>query len=245
MKNNFFLSDELDLQIKCTDSPYLSIISVSSPQIVWQWSTCKPSSSFVSITSPCYHIVLPRAFLMFSLSSSAHVHRHRGPGYCLLIWCQALNITVLTLPHICQDLASQVCLAALPTTWPWSRYAGPTKNVDSCYSDDGGSMPIHKKHVPNVLFRQLLIMGHSPDVGNCCETCVSCSEMDSWYWTGISQKWRRIRTGDQIPQGQPLTVWDDIVSNPFGQALYRSLLQVCKKEKKLRHLLWALTQSVI
>lgn len=66
------------------------------------------------VTVPCHH-------LLFRCLSGQRALMHTGmgvPGYHLLIWCQASNITVLTLPHTRQDLASQACLAAQPPTWP-------------------------------------------------------------------------------------------------------------------------------
>lgn len=78
------------------------------------------------VTVPCHCAVSPSAFPVFIWSTCTHAHRRGGPGGYLPIWCQASNITVLTLPHTCQDLVSQACLAAQPTSWPWSRCAGPT-----------------------------------------------------------------------------------------------------------------------
>lgn len=77
-------------------------------------------------TVPCHCAVSPSAFPVFIWSTRTQAHGRGGPGDDLLIWCQASNITVLTLPHTCQDLVSQACLAAQPTSWPWSRCAGPT-----------------------------------------------------------------------------------------------------------------------
>lgn len=75
------------------------------------------------VTVPCHH-------LLFRCLSGQHALMHTGTEGLettyLLIWCQASNTTVLTLPHTCQDLVSQACLAAQPTSWPWSRCAGPT-----------------------------------------------------------------------------------------------------------------------
>lgn len=134
------MSDELDLQIKRTGSlHHLQFLQypVSSPWIaicIWkQKHTSKKNLHPMPLSSlsapwdcPVSLCLSPSAFLVFVWSRSTHAHRHGGPGYFLLIWCQALNITVLTLPHTCQDLVSQACLAAQPKTWPACRNAGPT-----------------------------------------------------------------------------------------------------------------------
>lgn len=115
---------------------------------------------------PCHCAVSPSAFPVFIWSTCTHAHGHGGPGYYMLIWCQASNITVLTLPHTRQDSVSQACLAAQPPTWPcWA----PIRTGD-------WSMSVHRKRVPNVLLGS---SGNGPCscAGNSSEACVPY-EMD-------------------------------------------------------------------
>lgn len=161
-------------------SPWIAICiwkqTHTSSERVYTQCLCAPRPHHG--TAPCHCAVSPPTFLVFMCSRATRVHRHGGPGYCLLLWCQALNITVLTLPHTCQDLVSQACLAARPSTRPWSRYAGPTSGLGT------GQMPMHRKHVPDMLLGQPLVAGHAPDLGNSSEVCV-CPVM---RWTADAEQ---------------------------------------------------------
>lgn len=122
-------------------SPSKAIYIWKQTYVIQKESTPKALSHLSAPGSvPCHRAVSPSAFPVFFWSACTHAHRHRGPGSYLLIWCQASNITVLTLPHTCQDLVSHACLAAQPTG-PWGRYAGPTSGQGTRQCLNTESMP--------------------------------------------------------------------------------------------------------